>query len=69
MLVKGLQAHRLVLAHCELLLQMYMIMDALADGGVYAGVPKSLALKLTAYTMIVSLCVCEFNFLYIYSSM
>ena len=37
---------------------MYMIMDALADGGVYAGVPKELALKLTAYTMIVSVCVC-----------
>ncbi len=39
---------------CVCTLQMYMIMDALADGGVYAGVPKSLALKLTAYTMIVS---------------
>ena len=36
------------------LFQMYMIMDALADGGVYAGVPKHLALKLTAYTMMVS---------------
>ncbi len=31
-----------------------MMMDALADGGVYAGVPKDIALKLTAYTMIVS---------------
>ena len=31
-----------------------MIMDALADGGVYAGVPKDLALKITAHTMIVS---------------
>lgn len=29
------------------------MMDALADGGVYAGVPKDLALKLTAYTMMV----------------
>ena len=36
-------------------MQMYMIMDALADGGVYAGVPKDLALKLTAYTMMVSI--------------
>lgn len=35
---------------------MYMMMDALADGGVYAGVPKDLALKLTAYTMMVSSC-------------
>ena len=35
------------------LFQMYMVMDALADGGVYAGVPKDLALKLTAYTMMV----------------
>jgi hypothetical protein len=34
--------------------QMYLMMDALADGGVYAGVPKDLALKLTAYTMMVS---------------
>ncbi len=34
---------------------MYMVMDALADGGVYAGVPKDLALKLTAYTMVVSI--------------
>jgi len=30
------------------------MMDALADGGVYAGVPKDIALKLTAHTMIVS---------------
>ncbi len=33
---------------------MYLMMDALADGGVYAGVPKDIALKLTAHTMIVS---------------
>lgn len=39
-------------------MQMYMIMDALADGGVYAGVPKDLALKLTAYTMVVCVCMC-----------
>ena len=39
---------------------MYLMMDALADGGVYAGVPKDIALKLTAHTMIVSdpCCVC-----------
>lgn len=30
---------------------MYVMMDALADGGVYAGIPKELALKLIAYTM------------------
>ena len=34
------------------------MLDALADGGVYAGVPKDLALKLTAHTMIVSCCHC-----------
>ena len=39
--------------NCVPFVQMYMIMDALADGGVYAGVPKDLALKLTAYTMMV----------------
>ena len=33
---------------------MYMMLDALADGGVFAGVPKDVALKLTAYTMMVS---------------
>ena len=36
-------------------LQMYVMMDALADGGVYAGIPKELALKLIAYTMMVRL--------------
>ena len=29
------------------------MMDALADGGVYAGIPKDIALKLVAHTMIV----------------
>ncbi len=33
--------------------QMYMVLDAIADGGVYAGVPKEVALKLMAYTMMV----------------
>ena len=33
---------------------MYMVLDALSDGGVYAGVPKELALKLTAHTMMVN---------------
>eukprot|EP00731_Ephydatia_muelleri_P011069 Em0005g1655a len=31
---------------------MYMTLDALADGGVYAGIPKHLAVKLMAHTMI-----------------
>ena len=35
-------------------MQMYMTLDALADGGVYAGVPKEQALNLVAYTMMVS---------------
>ena len=34
---------------------MYMMLDALADGGVYAGIPKDLGLKLIAHTMMVSL--------------
>ena len=33
---------------------MYMMLDALADGGVYAGIPKEKALKLIAHTMMVS---------------
>lgn len=33
--------------------QMYVMLDALADGGVYAGVPKEIALKLAAHTMMV----------------
>ncbi len=35
-------------------MQMYMTLDALADGGVYAGVPKEQALNLVAHTMMVS---------------
>ena len=34
--------------------QMYVMLDAVADGGVYAGVPKDLALKLMAHTMMVA---------------
>ena len=34
-------------------LQMYMTLDALADGGVYAGVPKDKAINLVAHTMMV----------------
>jgi pyrroline-5-carboxylate reductase len=30
---------------------MYMILDALADGGVWAGIPKNIALRLIAHTM------------------
>lgn len=32
---------------------MYMTLDALADGGVYAGVPKEKAINLIAHTMMV----------------
>lgn len=32
---------------------MYMTLDALADGGVWAGLPKELSLKLIAHTMMV----------------
>ena len=35
-------------------MQMYVMLDALADGGVYAGIPKELGLWLIAHTMIVS---------------
>ena len=31
-----------------------MMLDALADGGVYAGIPKEIGLRLIAHTMIVS---------------
>jgi pyrroline-5-carboxylate reductase len=31
---------------------MYMMLDALADGGVYAGIPKEIGLRLIAHTMI-----------------
>ena len=37
-----------------IIMQMYMTLDALADGGVYAGVPKEQALNLVAHTMMVS---------------
>lgn len=33
---------------------MYIMLDALADGGVYAGIPKEKALSLIAHTMMVS---------------
>ena len=33
---------------------MYIICEALADGGVKAGLPKELAVKLVAQTMLVS---------------
>ena len=32
---------------------MYVMLDALADGGVYAGIPKEIGLKLIAHTMMV----------------
>ena len=32
---------------------MYMMLDALADGGVYAGIPKDIGLRLIAHTMMV----------------
>lgn len=35
---------------------MYMTLDALADGGVYAGVPKEKAINLIAHTMMVRHC-------------
>ena len=34
---------------------MYIICEALADGGVKAGLPKELAVKLVAQTMLVSI--------------
>ena len=33
---------------------MYAMLVALADGGVYAGIPKEIGLRLIAHTMIVS---------------
>ena len=33
---------------------MYVMVDALADGGVYAGIPKEIGLRLIAHTMILS---------------
>ena len=36
-------------------LQMYVMLDALADGGVYAGIPKEIGLRLIAHTMIVGI--------------
>ena len=33
---------------------MYVMLDALADGGVYAGIPKEIGLRLIAHTMIMS---------------
>jgi len=32
---------------------MYVMVDALADGGVYAGIPKEIGLKRIAHTMMV----------------
>jgi hypothetical protein len=43
-------------------MQMYMTLDALADGGVYAGVPKEQALNLVAHTMMVSKDLQEISF-------
>ena len=34
-------------------MQMYLMLDALADGGVWAGIPKELSIKLIAHTMLV----------------
>ena len=39
--------------------QVYMMLDALADGGVYAGIPKDIGLKLIAYTMMVTKTSCD----------
>ena len=43
--------------HCTMYMytpfQMYVMLDALADGGVYAGIPKEIGLRLIAHTMIV----------------
>ena len=32
---------------------MYLTLDSLADGGVWAGIPKELSLRLIAHTMMV----------------
>ena len=32
---------------------MFLMLDALADGGVWAGIPKDLALRMIAQTMMV----------------
>ena len=32
---------------------MFLTLDALADGGVWAGIPKDLSLRLIAHTMLV----------------
>lgn len=32
---------------------MYLTLDSLADGGVWAGIPKDLSLRLIAHTMMV----------------
>ena len=39
--------------HCSWNVQMYLMLDALADGGVWAGIPKELSIKLIAHTMLV----------------
>lgn len=39
---------------CSVALQMFLTMDALADGGVWAGISKELSLNLVAHTMLVS---------------
>ena len=35
---------------------MFLMLDALADGGVWAGIPKDLALRMIAQTMMVYNC-------------
>ena len=48
----SIQTYKCRLSSC--VPQMYVMLDALADGGVYAGIPKELGIKLIAHTMIVS---------------
>ena len=38
---------------------MEVVLDAMADGGVMTGIPHSLALRMSAYTMIVSPVCCH----------
>ena len=47
--------------------QMYVMLDALADGGVYAGIPKEIGLRLIAHTMIVGThCTCMYACKYVH---
>ena len=58
--------------HCTMYMyipfQMYVMLDALADGGVYAGIPKEIGLRLIAHTMIVGThCMYACKYIYVHT--